>query len=315
MSQVNYKSTRLLVEAVNREMEIVRKAAMGNMALGSLNELRDLVAELAEKATRTAVEDVPELVPAEYVATMKPLVATYHRLLMNADQLAPCLCMDLKVAACVVILVGDEKSSVKTAHDPSRPEAALVVETLLASLDGGTKRVAVEAETVNLMGGAWEVYRCDQADPDQACGIRRVGPPDPGGCDFVVRDTNRDECCHDMRLADAEHIVGAHNNLVADDLAAVKVKTSDDGLVTMTTTTLTTDRLAEIEALCKRVTLGPRRWGDPADALLVATCRIIIPELLAEIRRLRADLDPCGSEDCYVLASIRRNARIDEDEV
>lgn len=141
----NYRSTRLLIEAINREMEAVRKAAMGNMALGSLNDLRELVAQLAKKADRTAVEDVPELPPAEYVATMKPLVAGYHVQLMNAGQLAPCLCMDLRAAACVMILVGDGGSHVRAAHDPNRPEAALVVETLLASLDDGMKQVAIEA--------------------------------------------------------------------------------------------------------------------------------------------------------------------------
>jgi len=141
----NYRSTRLLVEAINREMEAVRKAAMGNMALGSLNELRDLVAQLAKKAERTAVEDVPELAPGDYVATMKPLVAEYHRQLASRNLLADCLCMDLRVPACVLILVGDQGSSVRTAHDPSRPDAALVVETLLASLDEGTKKVAADA--------------------------------------------------------------------------------------------------------------------------------------------------------------------------
>lgn len=145
MSQVNYKSTRLLVEAVNREMESVRKAAMGNMVLGSLNDLRDLVAELVKKAERMAIEDVQELPPPEYVAVMKPLVADYHRKLNARDLLAPCLCMDLKASACVLILVGDGKSIVKATHDPGRPEAALAVETILASIDEGTKRVASEA--------------------------------------------------------------------------------------------------------------------------------------------------------------------------
>lgn len=144
MSQVNYKSTRLLIEAVNQEMESVRKAAMGNMVLGSLNDLRDLVAQLAKKAERLAIDDVRELPAPEYVATMKPLVADYHRQLMAANQLAPCLCMDLRSIACIVILVGpDGHSSVRAAHDPDRPDAALVVETLLASLDGGSKLVAL----------------------------------------------------------------------------------------------------------------------------------------------------------------------------
>src|SRR5207248_1733590 len=79
VSTVNYKSVRLLVEAVNREMDSVRKAAMGNMVLGSLNELRDLVAQLVKKAERLALEDLPGLEPADYVAELKPLVADYHK--------------------------------------------------------------------------------------------------------------------------------------------------------------------------------------------------------------------------------------------
>ncbi len=148
MSQVNYRSTRLLIEAVNREMESVRKAAMGNIALGPLNELRDLLAQLVKKAERIALEDLvgmAEADPAGYVAAMMPFVADYHRQLAPRDLLAPCLCRDLRVPACVVILVGDEGSRVRAAHDPDRPDVALIVETLLASLDEGTKKVAAEA--------------------------------------------------------------------------------------------------------------------------------------------------------------------------
>jgi hypothetical protein len=153
VSQANYKSTRLLVEAVNREMESVRKAAMGNMALGSLNELRDLVAQLVKKAERVALEDLTgmsESDPAEYVAAMMPFVAEYHRQLAPRDLLAPCLCRDLRLLACVVILVGEDKSTVKAAHDPARPDAALIVETLLTSLDGGAKQVASAYEGIDL---------------------------------------------------------------------------------------------------------------------------------------------------------------------
>lgn len=151
MSQANYKSTRLLVEAINSEMDAVRKAAMGNMALGSLNELRDLVAQLVKKAERIALEDLTVMAesdPAEYVAAMMPFVAEYHRQLAPLDLLAPCLCQDLRVSACLVILVGDGASSVRAAHDPARPDVALVVETLIASLDAGTKQVAGEAAEV-----------------------------------------------------------------------------------------------------------------------------------------------------------------------
>lgn len=156
MSQVNYKSTRLLVEAVDHEMKVVRKAAMGNMEAGALNELRDLVDQLAKKAERVALEDLTgmaETDPDEYVAAMMPFVAEYHRLLAPRDLLAPCLCRDLRVGAVVVILVGDDKSVVRTAHDPSKPEAALVVEALLASLDGGAKQVT-DARVEELAGAA-----------------------------------------------------------------------------------------------------------------------------------------------------------------
>jgi len=145
MTQATYRSTRLLIEAVNREMDAVRKAAMGNMALGSLNELRDLVAQLIKKAERLALEEVQELEPAKFVATMKPLVANFHRILVGHDLLANCLCEDLRLPACVVILVGDDGSRVRAAHDPNRPDAALIVETLIASLEGGAKQVAVDA--------------------------------------------------------------------------------------------------------------------------------------------------------------------------
>lgn len=143
--RVSYKSTRLLVEAINREMESVRKAAMGNMALGSMNELRDLVAELAKKAERVAVEDVPEMAPADYVATMKPLVAEYHHLLSARSLIAECLCMDLRVPACVLIVIGEQDISVRAAHDPRRPDAALAVETLVAALDDVVKKMTAGA--------------------------------------------------------------------------------------------------------------------------------------------------------------------------
>ncbi len=61
----------------------------------------------------------------------------------------------------------------------------------------------------------WQVYRCELADrdgaADRACGIRIAGSSDPYERDFVVHDTNCDECCHGMQLADAEHIVRLHN--------------------------------------------------------------------------------------------------------
>jgi len=180
MSQVNYKSTRLLVEAINRAMEGARKAAMGNMALGELNELRDLIAQLVKRAERIALDDLNDIAaadPAEYVAAMKPFVADYHRQLATRDLLAPCLCQDLRVPACVVIIVGDAGSRVRAAHDPSRPDAALVVETLLASLDDGTKKVAAEAAALK----------------DQVAGAftGEVTAEDAGAAD--LRETSEDE--------------------------------------------------------------------------------------------------------------------------
>lgn len=184
MSQVNYRSTRLLVEAINRAMESARKAAMGNMALGELNELRDLVAALVKKAERIALEDLTTMAdtdPAEYVAAMMPYVAEYHRQLAPRDLLAPCLCRDLRIPACVVILVGDEGSRVRAAHDPNRPDAALIVETLLASLDDGTKKVAADAAALK------------EAAEQQAGGAftGEVTAEDAGSAD--LRDASEDE--------------------------------------------------------------------------------------------------------------------------
>jgi hypothetical protein len=54
----------------------------------------------------------------------------------------------------------------------------------------------------------WAVYRCDQAGADEACGIIEQGIL---GKRDVVSDTNREECCHHMRLLDANRIVELHN--------------------------------------------------------------------------------------------------------
>lgn len=142
-----YKSTRLLVEAINKEMTVVHKAIMARAdasssdATEAMNDLRKLVGELAERAGRTAVDDLPELPPAEYVTAMKPLVANYHRLLVARDLLPACLCEDTQASACVVILIGDGKTLVRAAHDQSRPEMALAVEAIIANLDGGMKQI------------------------------------------------------------------------------------------------------------------------------------------------------------------------------
>jgi hypothetical protein len=150
MTEVNYKSTRLLVEAVSSEMDGVRRILMAQAnaptmsAMEAMNGLRALVDQLAAKADRPTVDDVKGMPPADYVATMKPLVAEYHRLLLARDLLAPCLCEDVQAIACVVILIGDGKTVVRGAHDQARPEAALAVEAIIASIDDGTKRVVAE---------------------------------------------------------------------------------------------------------------------------------------------------------------------------
>lgn len=151
MSQANYKSVRLLVERIHAEMTNLRKFLMVNGA-SEMNDaaqetwvdLRKLLDELSAKASRVALEDVAEMSPADYVGTMKPLVANYHRQLMTGNALVPCLCEDLQALACVVVLIGEGKTVVRTAHVPDRPEVAVAVEAILAAIDGGTKRVAEE---------------------------------------------------------------------------------------------------------------------------------------------------------------------------
>lgn len=59
----------------------------------------------------------------------------------------------------------------------------------------------------------WEVYRCDRAEPDRACGVKRVGGD---RLDGVVVDTNREECQHGVKLADAERVVWLNNREVRD---------------------------------------------------------------------------------------------------
>lgn len=150
MTQAKYKSSRLLVEAINNRLDAIRRAMMGAVSLpwGPLNELKDLVDQLAEMAGRKSIDDVKDMPVDAYVATMKPLVAKYHVQLFIADQLAPCLCEDLGANAAVVILIGNEKTVVRTARHPDRPDAELAVEAILASIEAGTKRLAEEATTI-----------------------------------------------------------------------------------------------------------------------------------------------------------------------
>ena len=156
---MGYKSPRLLAEAIHKEMEELRKLMMsatpgavtddGQTAIETLNILRGMFDELAAFSERPSIDDVLKLSPGDYVATMKPLVAKYHRQLMAVDKLAPALCEDLQASAAVVIVMGvaDDgkmKTFVRTAHDPNRPEIALAVETLLAAIDTGTQQILAE---------------------------------------------------------------------------------------------------------------------------------------------------------------------------
>lgn len=79
--------------------------------------------------------------------------------------------------------------------------------------------------------GQWEVYRCGEAESDQACGIRTIardvmiqGTSPASAYDMVVSDTNREECVHMMRLADALHICALHNYSVATGSHVVTLK-------------------------------------------------------------------------------------------
>lgn len=149
---MNYKSTRILVETINREMEVMRKILMAQnsepttSAIETVNELRGLIDQLATKADRQSLDDLADMTPGGYVAAMKPLVANYHRQLMVADRLAPCLCEDLQAVGCVVVLIGDGKTVVRTAHDPNRPEVAIAVEAILGSIDAGTRQVVEDGK-------------------------------------------------------------------------------------------------------------------------------------------------------------------------
>jgi hypothetical protein len=146
---MGYKSVRLLTEALNTQMEELRKRLMGvtpelrdEFALDQLNELRKLTEELAEKANRQTLEEVQALPPAQYVQAMKPLVANFHRSLMTADILPACLCEDLRANAVVLFLIGDGNTIVRASHDPSKPEVALVVEAIINGLDETMKSLA-----------------------------------------------------------------------------------------------------------------------------------------------------------------------------
>ncbi len=66
---------------------------------------------------------------------------------MVADKLTACLCEDLQATGCILMLIGDGKTIVRTAADPNRPEVQLAVEAILQTLDGGIKQVVTEGVT------------------------------------------------------------------------------------------------------------------------------------------------------------------------
>jgi hypothetical protein len=147
-----YKSVRLLIEAIHTEMGVLKKylstvepmTPANDEAQDSWIELRKLFDEMAAFADRPTLEDVVKLSPADYVATMKPLVGNYHRQLMIADLLTACLCEDLQATGALLVLIGDGKIVIRTAHHPDHPEVAVAIEALVESMDVGTKQV-VEA--------------------------------------------------------------------------------------------------------------------------------------------------------------------------
>lgn len=58
----------------------------------------------------------------------------------------------------------------------------------------------------------WHVFRCKQAEEDEACAIH-IDDNDAHSGAGIVHDTNRDECCHMMLADDATLIVTAINAL------------------------------------------------------------------------------------------------------
>jgi hypothetical protein len=156
-----YKSKRLLLEAVTKEMDAIRKllTQLGTDVVNnaqfmmsqrvsdaqeSLNDLRKLFDEVTERLEKPSINDLENMEPSDYVTTMMPLVTQYHRRLMIADRLTSCICTDLGAAGAVIILIGEGSTSVKTAYDPARPDVALAIEAILAALDNNTKQVLTE---------------------------------------------------------------------------------------------------------------------------------------------------------------------------
>ncbi len=78
----------------------------------------------------------------------------------------------------------------------------------------------------NLSPAPWRVYRCSEAGPNEACGIKH-GKQDPSRDVYqvgVVVDTSRDECHHAMHLSEAAFIAAARTAVpdLLDENAALR---------------------------------------------------------------------------------------------
>lgn len=166
-----YKSKRLLLEAITKEMDAIRKllTQLGtditensqlmmsrrvSDAHESLNDLRKLFDEVVARLEKPSIDDLAEMKAADYVEAMMPLVTRYHQQLMAADMLVSCLCADLEAFGAVIILVGNGQTLVRAAHHPEHPEVALAMEAILTSIDEGTKKVVADgtAEAQRILG-------------------------------------------------------------------------------------------------------------------------------------------------------------------
>lgn len=169
-----YKSVRLLVEAIRSQMDEMRKTLMGReesfsgseTAIQDVQErlvaLRELVDQVMD-FDKPTIDEVNNMSVGDYVRTMKPLVARYHRQLLVADKLQACLCEDLQALGCVLILIGD-KTIVRTAHDPNFPNAAMGVEAVLQALEGMNKTMQAGVEEYEKVAGV-EAPRTEMGVP------------------------------------------------------------------------------------------------------------------------------------------------------
>lgn len=186
-----YKSTRLLVEAIHSKMDEARKRLMQTVveaddgmagAFESMNELRTLIDELSEKANVPTIDELNNMSVGDYVRTMKPLVARYHRQLLVADKLTACLCEDTQSVGCVLILIG-EKTIVRTSYDPEFPNAQMGVEAVLQALENMNKTMQEGVEAYEDMAGVEapregdeEEDEFDGDDDDEPLRVRYADP-------------------------------------------------------------------------------------------------------------------------------------------